>query len=87
MPYIKQILRNHIDGPLREFLERVGVLSEGELNYIITQMCHVYLRDTAHDYRALNAVVGVLTCAKDEFVRRVVAPYEDRKIAENGDVT
>lgn len=29
---------------------------------------------------------GAIECAKLEFVRRVVSPYEDQKILENGDV-
>ncbi len=33
-----------------------------------------------------NAVVGALECAKLELYRRMVAPYENGKIAENGDV-
>jgi hypothetical protein len=27
-----------------------------------------------------------MTCAKDEFYRRVVVPYEEKKRKENGDV-
>jgi hypothetical protein len=34
----------------------------------------------------VNDVVGALDGAKAEFQRRVVAPYEDKKIRENGDV-
>jgi len=34
----------------------------------------------------INAIIGALECAKLELYRRVAAPYEDDKIAENGDV-
>jgi hypothetical protein len=37
-------------------------------------------------YRDYHAVIGALEAAKLEFYRRQVAPYEDGKIAENGDV-
>ena len=37
-------------------------------------------------YEHLNAVVGALDSCKAEFQRRVVAPYEDKKAGENGDV-
>lgn len=70
----------------------------GELNFAITVLCQEYLRDTcdkrtdAHglaqpklSYAKLNEVVGVLECAKLEMYRRQVAPYEDIKMAENGD--
>ncbi len=33
-----------------------------------------------------NEIVGILECAKMEFYRRMTAPYEDKKIKENGDV-
>lgn len=31
-------------------------------------------------------ILGVLSCVQQEFYRRVVAPYEDQKCRENGDV-
>lgn len=31
-------------------------------------------------------LVGCIGCVKEEFYRRVVTPYEDRKMKENGDV-
>jgi hypothetical protein len=37
-------------------------------------------------YRILNNAVGAAESAKTEFQRRIVGPYEDSKIAENGDV-
>ena len=30
--------------------------------------------------------MGVLSCVGAEFYRRVIAPYEDKKIIQNGDV-
>lgn len=60
----------------------------GELNYKITTDIISYLK-WKYDkvgYAQLNEVVGVLECAKQEFIRRMVNPYEDAKIKENGDV-
>jgi hypothetical protein len=37
-------------------------------------------------YADFNNAVGALECAKFELYRRLVAPYEDFKMAENGDV-
>ena len=34
----------------------------------------------------LNEAIGALECATLELYRRKVAPYEDGKIAENGEV-
>ena len=38
------------------------------------------------NYQTCNDVMGALEGAKAEFYRRVVGPYEDQKIEENGDV-
>jgi len=44
---------------------------------------------TAHAYFApivMDKMIGAIECAKLEYTRRAVAPYEDTKIAANGDV-
>ena len=78
MPYIKQELREAI---------RAGGKAEspGELNYALTLLCLDYLGD-APKYQSFNDVIGALECCKLELYRRRVAPYEDVKISENGDV-
>ena len=80
MPYIKQENRESL---LRYPLT---IADAGELNYSITKLIDVYVSLHGLKYETLNAIVGVLECAKAEFYRRVVAPYEDLKIQENGDV-
>lgn len=82
MPYIRQDLRAHLlptDYPRR-------ARNAGELNYQFTMLAIQYVNDMGLSYEVLNGVVGALESAKAEFQRRVVAPYEDRKIKENGDV-
>ena len=37
-------------------------------------------------YKTCNDITGALINCEHEFYRRVVAPYEDKKIIENGDV-
>lgn len=64
---------------------RSGLSNPGELNYMLTTICRNYAGDK-YNYERLNAIVGALECCKLEFVRRMVSPYEDKKIAENGDV-
>jgi hypothetical protein len=77
MPYIKKEQRT------RDTLEAPG--TAGELNYAITDLIQFYW--TLHrNYQGINDIVGALEGAKLEFYRRVVAPYEDIKIKENGDV-
>lgn len=80
MPYIKP--------ERRQSLKPIFVCPEtaGELNYVVTQLCRQYIHNTGLRYENINAVVGALECAKQEFYRRVAVPYEDAKIRENGDV-
>jgi hypothetical protein len=81
MPYLhksrKDELRPGADFP---------ALAPGDLNFQITEMCLAYIAHNGPSYRVLNDVVGALESAKLEFYRRAVAPYEDDKIRENGDV-
>lgn len=58
----------------------------GELNYEFTTLALEYFRSNGARYQQINDVVGALEGAKLEFYRRVAAPYEDKKIVENGDV-
>lgn len=58
----------------------------GELNYQLTCVIQNYLAAKQITYADINNVVGALECCKLEFIRRVVNPYEDKKIEENGDV-
>lgn len=60
-------------------------MTSGELNYQITCLIDGYMAGNL-DYAAINEVVGALECAKLEVFRRIAAPYEDQKIALNGDV-
>lgn len=76
MPYIDKEKRK----------EAFEAANAGELNYLITLLCKEYLERKGQRYATLNEIVGVLECAKLEFYRRAAAPYEDKKIEENGDV-
>ena len=81
MPYIKQADRDRLVLPTT-----ISIETPGELNYLITALARRYLERHGTSYATINAIVGALECAKSEFYRRVAAPYEEKKIAENGDV-
>lgn len=83
MPYIRPEIRALLDPKIKELK---GYWSPGELNYIITSIVRYSLPAVNASYKDFNDVVGVLECAKQELYRRMVAPYEDKKIKENGDV-
>jgi hypothetical protein len=83
MPYIKQVDREKF----KEFLSNVPLCkTAGELNYMITSICNNYVKNHSKCYQTLNELIGVLECLKLEYYRIIVAPYEDTKIIENGDV-
>ncbi|HEX2888072.1 DUF6899 family protein [Vineibacter terrae] len=79
MPYVNREARDRLDAG-------GSPKTPGELNYKITRLVDEYLSRQELSYARLNEVVGVLECAKLELYRRVTAPYEDIKIAEDGDV-
>jgi hypothetical protein len=80
MPYVRKTVRESLD--VGEF----GPQCAGDLNYLFTKLAIAYVKEHGLSYQRLNDVVGALDGAKAEFQRRVVAPYEDTKIRENGDV-
>jgi len=82
MPYIKQVNRKPIDKLLNGLLEYQFTV--GELNYVITRLIDTHCAERG--YQILNDAVGVLECVKQEFYRRRVAPFEDEKCRENGEV-
>jgi hypothetical protein len=76
MPYINQSDRD-VDG--------VTTQDVGHLTYNLYSMCLDALPDDPR-YIDYHAVIGALEATKLEFYRRHVAPYEDKKIEQNGDV-
>lgn len=83
MPYIKRDLRFQFDDAIEDM---TAASTAGDLNYIFTKLALKYLAEHGRNYQHINDVVGALEGAKMEFYRRLAAPYEDTKIAENGDV-
>lgn len=84
MPYIKKEDRTNFDKWLAsaEFAPDTA----GELNYVISCICRDYLIAKGQNYSNMNEIIGVLECAKIEMYRRIMMPYEDKKINENGDI-
>jgi hypothetical protein len=88
MPYIKQERRAAIDPDLQKlikFLKAIG-MKKGDMNYVMTKMCQEYVAHHGKSYDHLSDVTGMLNDVKTEFERKVVAPYEEEKIVENGEI-
>jgi len=85
MPYISQEARQQYKKIL-EKIKKTGIATAGDLNYILTSIANIYLNESGECYKTYNEIIGVLECAKQEYYRKNVAPYEDIKIELNGDV-
>lgn len=91
MPYVNVDDRALVDYSVRTLADKVNgryidrpLERAGVLNYCITRLALQLFPQ--RKYWMLALVVGVfITCAL-EFYRRRVAPYEDHKSKENGDV-
>jgi hypothetical protein len=89
MPYISQSLREAVDPAIDDLLAALKASEEanlkGILNYTITRIC-AGLYGPSWRYTKIADVISALECAKLEFYSRVARPYEDSKIAFEGDV-
>ncbi len=87
MPYIKSDKRQPIDELLISITEHISQLpleeQDGALNYMITKLLKSVYTPSYFNY---NRAVGLINCIGEEWYRRQIAPYEDKKILENGDV-
>jgi hypothetical protein len=88
MPYISKLKREELDKKIEQLLLNIDQLNVGELNYTISNIINYYIRIKSDhkefNYELCNSLIGVLECAKLELYRKVVSPYEDKKIKENG---
>lgn len=82
MPYIPQKKRAALD----PVFACEPAQNAGELNFQITQLVQAFLKQGTESYARYNAAIGALECAKLELYRRKLAPYENQKIFDNGDV-
>jgi hypothetical protein len=92
MPYIKQEQRDMFRLGLDEIkavmdtFDYNSMLGSGALNFLVSSICKDFLSIKGKNYENLNSIIGALDCAKEEFRRRVINPYEDIKIKENNDL-
>jgi len=77
MPYITE--------KQKEELKSRHPKNVGELTYVLYLTCLQYAGPNPN-YQTHAEILGALTATQHELYRRQVAPYEDRKILENGDV-
>jgi len=82
MPYIPQDRRPDMD-EIQAMMEEKKVIANGDLNYILFAHCLRFIDPSYNNYKNF---CGELRQCATEIERRLLGPYEDTKIAENGDV-
>lgn len=84
MPYIIPERRKVFDPYLEECSKEIQ--SEGELNYCIYKLATLLISRTGESYDKLSLCSSAMEHAKLEWYRKRLAPYEEKKIEENGDI-
>ena len=87
LPYIKQEDRPQYDEAVENLvkvLDQNGWV-DGHFNYVVSAIIKKWFESNKR-YTTANSIMGVVDCIGKEFYRRHIAPYEDEKIEENGDV-
>ena len=57
----------------------------GDLNWLLHQHINRYINSHGESYQTYNDIMGVLECIKHELYTRLITPYEQRKLLQNGD--
>jgi hypothetical protein len=90
VPYIVKADRKEFDPEIEKLLSRLtnkgfAKAKAGDLNYTFSKIVWSVF-DRNPSYATGNELMGMLECVKQEFYRRKLAPYEEKKIEENGDI-
>lgn len=85
MPYVTSERREELNQLYMNLLKDTSMLSPGDLNYIISNLLNRYANSKEKfNYAVCNELIGVLECAKLELYTRLITPYEETKMKENG---
>lgn len=85
MPYINKEDRKEMSEAIEQLFNRIH--SKGDLNYVICELVgKVILRKERMSYTSISETIDAVHDAETELRRRILEPYENIKIEENGDV-
>ena len=84
MPYIPEEDRHDMTHYIN--LLSIQIITPGELNYVVSRLLHKAVESDSRNYENMSRYRAALLDAAEEYYRRVMAPYEDEKRRENGDV-
>lgn len=66
-----------------DLMKELDVKVDGDLNYILYAFCKRHITPSYNNYKNFN---GELSECVAEIRAKLMRPYEDQKIIENGDV-
>lgn len=84
MPYITRDKRAALDPHIAALAGAVE--TEGDMNYCIYKLSCLLIEKMGESYANYSMCGSAMEHAKLEWYRRRVAPYEDKKIIQNGDI-
>ena len=96
MPYINEEERSELDSAIEQLADAIDDNRTnldnphdfsnylGRINYCFTRILMLLLKEVS--YKKIAMATGVLENIKQELYRRVAENYEDKKIAQHGDV-
>ena len=91
MPYLQNNDKDSIDnqGGI-DVCEKFSAMEitdfAGALNYLNDKIVKTWIEKNGKKYFIFAVIAGTLVCCILEIYRRLIAPYEDKKISENGDI-
>jgi len=82
MPYILPARRAALDPYINVLSNKL--VHKGEVNYVMTRLLSKYVEVIGMDYNSLSSARAVLMDVYDEFTRKMMHHYEDKKEKLNG---
>ena len=92
MPYIPQKDRDRYNNLVDAIVDKLVEVNDTQLikghhNYIMYTLALKLADRVGIRYATLQDIIGTFDCCKMELYRKLVAPYEEKAIEKNGDVT
>lgn len=84
MPYIEDKDKREMSPAIADLV--MWIHSKGDLNYAICELVGRLISENALSYTKMSEWIDAVHDAEAELRRRLLDPYEDIKIFENGDV-
>lgn len=85
MPYIDKDDREKFQSSIKALWDLIE--TDGELNYVMTMLAINFVSKVGGEsYSNMARALAAFEAAKLEFYRRKIAPYENIKSLQNGDV-